>query len=512
MSWFRALRALLLSLVLGLLAGASTTAAPLTSGSLRGQASLEVNVGLFHDDLEPYGEWIDNDEYGRAWVPRVGHDWRPYTRGRWVWTDDYGWLWVSDEDFGWAVFHYGRWIPDPRYGWVWIPGNEWAPAWVAWRSGGGYIGWAPLPPRATWEVGLGFRVGAAQIDAWIAPQHYCFVEERAFVDPAIHRRILPASHAPSVITLTRNVTSYSAAGGRVVNRGLSVEQVQRLTGREVPRARAVEVDSIKAARHARIRGGEVPVFRPAARERSDRTPPGGRALSRKEPGGAPPSAPTLGPEARDRERRREVRSDGETRRQLAKQQERESQDSAKRHVQPQKEQEQQRRVLAQQHQGESREAERRLVQQQKEQEQQRRVLAQQHERESREAERRLVQQHARDERQRQELEKRQARERDTVERQHRAELKHPARDVPVEEIERRQVEQHRALEERQHSERQQQQAAREQARQQREAQVAGSKRTVQAPAEARKEGPRRAPGDHQDSKKKDDKPKGPDRP
>ena len=31
-------------------------------------------------------------------------------------------------------------------GWVWVPGYTWAPAWVSWRYGDGYAGWAPLPP------------------------------------------------------------------------------------------------------------------------------------------------------------------------------------------------------------------------------------------------------------------------------------------------------------------------------------------------------------------------------
>ena len=540
MSWFRLLRPLFIGLALGFLCCAGATAVPLPSASLYGRASLEVDVGLFYDDLSPYGDWIEYDEYGRVWVPRVSHDWRPYTRGRWVWTDESGWLWVSDENFGWAVFHYGRWLPDPRHGWVWVPGYEWAPAWVAWRSGGGYIGWAPLPPRATWQVGVGFRVGAAQIDAWIAPQQYCFVEERAFVDPAVQRRIVPASDATTIINVTRNVTNYSAAGSRVVNRSVSVQQLERVTGHPVPRTRAVEVDSVNAARHARVKGGEVPVFRPAVRERSDRNAAGGRALSRKETSAPPPSAPPLRPEARGREKRREVRSESETRRQLDKQQERENHDSEKRLAQQRKEQEQQRRALEKQRNRENHDSEKRLVQQQKEQEQQRRALEKQRnrenhdsekrlaqqpkeqeqqrralekqrERENHEAERRLVQQHAQDERQRRELEKRQARERETIERQHRAELKRPPREVPSVEIERRQAEQHRALEERQHRERQQQDAAREQARQQREAQVAASKRTVEAQAEPRKEGPRGVQGDRQ-GKKKDDKQKGQDRP
>lgn len=35
---------------------------------------------------------------------------------------------------------------DRHLGWIWVRGEEWAPAWVDWRRGSDYVGWAPLPP------------------------------------------------------------------------------------------------------------------------------------------------------------------------------------------------------------------------------------------------------------------------------------------------------------------------------------------------------------------------------
>ncbi|MBL9042432.1 MAG: hypothetical protein JNM83_12570 [Myxococcales bacterium] len=104
----------------------------------------------FRDALAPYGQWVQTAQYGNVWVPSsevVGADFTPYfSGGRWSYTD-YGWTWVSEYNWGWAPFHYGRWITVPGYGWSWVPGRIWGPAWVHWRSGGGYVGWAPLPPR-----------------------------------------------------------------------------------------------------------------------------------------------------------------------------------------------------------------------------------------------------------------------------------------------------------------------------------------------------------------------------
>jgi hypothetical protein len=104
----------------------------------------------FKDELAPYGDWHEDAYYGNVWTPNaslVGADFTPYyTGGHWVLTE-YGWTWVSDWTWGWAPFHYGRWVVITGFGWSWVPGTMWGPAWVAWRSGGGWVGWAALPPR-----------------------------------------------------------------------------------------------------------------------------------------------------------------------------------------------------------------------------------------------------------------------------------------------------------------------------------------------------------------------------
>jgi hypothetical protein len=140
-----------------------------------GQASAQVgvSVNVFYDSLAPYGEWLYVGQYGRVWRPRaslVGIGFRPYaTGGHWVYTD-YGWSFESDYEWGWAPFHYGRWLLDPAVGWVWVPDTVWAPAWVDWRYGDGYIGWAPLAP-------IGARV---VIDSY-SPA-WCFVSSRHFLE------------------------------------------------------------------------------------------------------------------------------------------------------------------------------------------------------------------------------------------------------------------------------------------------------------------------------------------
>lgn len=144
-----------------------------------------MDVGFFYEELSPYGDWIYTRDLGWAWFPRNVHPyWRPYSDGRWVVTE-YGWTWVSFEPFGWATYHYGRWAWDPRFGWLWVPGTIWGPAWVSWQHGGGYVGWAPLPPQVGFEIGIGIRLGGFNLSVGIRPDAYNFVPERSFLEPRL---------------------------------------------------------------------------------------------------------------------------------------------------------------------------------------------------------------------------------------------------------------------------------------------------------------------------------------
>jgi hypothetical protein len=123
--------------------------APSTDPADPGYAIGSVTDEEIDTTLAPYGQWIESEEYGRVWRPDVtvvGVDFTPYeTCGTWVYTD-HGWTFTCDWDWGWLPFHYGQWawIADA---WCWVRDYTWSPAWVEWRSGGGYVGWRPLAPR-----------------------------------------------------------------------------------------------------------------------------------------------------------------------------------------------------------------------------------------------------------------------------------------------------------------------------------------------------------------------------
>jgi hypothetical protein len=117
-----------------------------------------------YDDLDDYGEWRNNSDYGNVWFPtRVAVGWAPYRYGHWAWVAPWGWTWVEDEPWGFAPFHYGRWA-EVGDRWCWVPGPVvvrpvYAPALVvfvggprfgmsvAFGGGGGGVAWFPLGPR-----------------------------------------------------------------------------------------------------------------------------------------------------------------------------------------------------------------------------------------------------------------------------------------------------------------------------------------------------------------------------
>ena len=193
----------------------SATATPRTNEPAATPAgtnsSVETNTSdtetgsyaTFYRKLEPYGDWMETSDYGYVFQPRQAtqaRDWRPYTNGHWVYTDA-GWTWISDEKFGWATYHYGRWIRLRSVGWVWVPGEQWAPAWVSWRKGGDYVGWAPLPPEAQFDRQTGIRNWADNYYD-IGPEQYAFVPANEFGRKLTAREIVPTERNVTIINQT----------------------------------------------------------------------------------------------------------------------------------------------------------------------------------------------------------------------------------------------------------------------------------------------------------------------
>jgi hypothetical protein len=105
-------------------------------------------------DLDAAGTWIDTEQFGAVWKPKVSDGWIPFRAGRWRWYGALGFAWVGDEPWGWLPYHYGRWAMSQTLGWVWAPSvsQVFRPGEVFWLQGAQLAGWGPLAPGELWTA------------------------------------------------------------------------------------------------------------------------------------------------------------------------------------------------------------------------------------------------------------------------------------------------------------------------------------------------------------------------
>ncbi len=189
-------------------------------------AQVSVNFQIFYDDLSPYGNWVNNSDYGYVWVPDVGRGFTPYaTNGHWIYTYN-GWTWVSNYRWGWAPFHYGRWFYDSFYGWIWVPDTEWGPGWVTWRKSNDYYGWAPIGP--------GINIDIAYSNGYNLPyDRWTFVRNTDFGRPNINNYYINNSNNVTIINNTTVINNIRVDNDRNVryNTGPDRNEAERLAGK-----------------------------------------------------------------------------------------------------------------------------------------------------------------------------------------------------------------------------------------------------------------------------------------
>jgi hypothetical protein len=235
------------------------------------EAGVDVSIDFFYDNVGPDGNWVEVADYGYCWQPSIAvsnSKWRPYSDGYWAYTD-VGWTWVSNEDFGWATYHYGRWTRLRDRGWFWVPGREWGPAWVSWRTGGDYIGWAPLPPRDRGDFDDSRPIsGQVDVEFDIGPDYYNFVDVRYIGEPVLRERIVEPHLNITYISHTVNVTNISYTNSVVYNYGPDYNVLSRYSSRPIRRMtleRNANVDlsvAVKSNGLTRVQGDKLIVAAP----------------------------------------------------------------------------------------------------------------------------------------------------------------------------------------------------------------------------------------------------------
>jgi hypothetical protein len=213
---------------------------------------------VFYSGLAPYGAWVQQPDYGLCWQPTVetiNANWCPYVdAGQWLYSDS-GWYWQSDYTWGWSVFHYGRWANVPHLGWVWVPGNQWAPAWVTWRSTPQYIGWAPLPPgmglNVLGQMTYNSKPAGPNETFGLLPSAYRFVSTGNLISRHLPHHVVPASQAKFLVENSDLINSYAIVNNRIFNVGVNRDDVATAAHRAVPDVTLRAVSSPEAAGLAR---------------------------------------------------------------------------------------------------------------------------------------------------------------------------------------------------------------------------------------------------------------------
>jgi hypothetical protein len=248
-----------------------------------------VDFDYFHDQLAAYGTWVDVQDYGPCWSPSASSeaDWRPYSdHGHWIYTEN-GWYWESDYPWGEIAFHYGRWFLAPSGVWVWLPDYTWGPSWVCWRKTADCCGWAPLPPGAHIEVGVGlvFNGKRVNLDFGLNERDFTFVAYNHFLDSDVHGHVLSRSDTVNAYNSSKIVNNYKIENNIIVNEGLGRDQIQPLTQRPIKTEKVVVHDP-RIAKQISQPAGPTGSVRPQGPTPTE-TGPRGPRRSGEPPGVAP---------------------------------------------------------------------------------------------------------------------------------------------------------------------------------------------------------------------------------
>jgi hypothetical protein len=207
-----------------------------------------VSFQVFYDELAPYGDWVQDQNLGYVWLPYAEQGFHPYgSNGHWAMTS-YGNTWVSYYDWGWAPFHYGRWYFDNYYqSWAWVPDYDWGPAWVNWRTGGGYYGWAPLAPGFSLNVG------------YLPSSYFVFIPRNRIYHHYAHRYYAPYRNRVRIYNQTTIINNTVIYNNNRYLAGPNRREIERVTNRSVP---VYQVQGSDRAGRAAVSRNAISLYRP----------------------------------------------------------------------------------------------------------------------------------------------------------------------------------------------------------------------------------------------------------
>ncbi len=158
-------------------------------------------------------------------------------------------------------------------GWVWVPGEEWAPAWVSWRTSKENVGWAPLPPEARFERKTGIKKWADSyydIDA----DEYVFIPNEDIGAENVGRSVIPVERNVTIVNQTTNVTNITYNNTTIVNEGPNYDELRSRSRRPVERLRLEREYDIEEESNPQstVRGGVLAIMTPLFTARATQRP------------------------------------------------------------------------------------------------------------------------------------------------------------------------------------------------------------------------------------------------
>ncbi len=154
-----------------------------------------------------------------------------------------------------------------------MPGYQWAPAWVSWRYGGGYCGWAPLPPETFIGVEFGnpgaFHFGGdVDVSFGIGAGCYNFVAVGDFGERNYRGHFIDHSRNFAIINNTTNITNINinrnngGAGGAF--RGVSVggPQLSTINAHSRQHVQTVQLAAANQPGRSTLQGNTLAVYAP----------------------------------------------------------------------------------------------------------------------------------------------------------------------------------------------------------------------------------------------------------
>ncbi|HKC34992.1 MAG TPA: hypothetical protein VKB95_02985, partial [Chitinophagaceae bacterium] len=128
------------------------------------------------------------------------------------------------------------------------------PAWVVWRGGGDYYGWAPMD--AGISINISFGSYSPPYDYW------CFVPRRYITSPAIYNYYVSPQQNTTIINNTTVINNYNTSGGPTRNvfvNGPQRTEVEKYTNQSIT---PVKLSESSTPGRTRATGNEVAIYKP----------------------------------------------------------------------------------------------------------------------------------------------------------------------------------------------------------------------------------------------------------